>query len=240
MAGGTFLPGVKGGDIRYERRQAKLAQSLSTLPRLTMSGVVIDSLRGWIEGRLAELVGINDEVLLDFVMNTLEEKQTIEAGELRVLLIPFMGEEHSDTFVKELWDWVGKAHKDGGIPAEFEVEYKARLKAEKELQDRKERQKEDERNRSRPIKRPHSPVRRSHSPVRRSRSPARRRYYNSPSPRRRRRSTPSISPPRAPPRVKEPVTPPGSPASSSYESTSEEDELTIQLKERALRLMNKE
>jgi serine/arginine repetitive matrix protein 1 len=132
--GGTFLPGVKGGDFRYERQQAKLSQSLSsTLARLPLAGVVLPSLRGWIDRRLAELVGIADEVLLELVINTLEELDTAEAGEMRLLLTPFMGNGNAEIFVKELWRWIIKAKEDGGIPTEFAEEYKKALEEEENL-----------------------------------------------------------------------------------------------------------
>jgi serine/arginine repetitive matrix protein 1 len=142
MAGGTFLPGVKTGDIRYERTQAKLSKNLTTLPRQILNGINLTSFKPWIISRLTELVGYDDEVLCEFVLNTLQaEESSLEAGPLQLLLAPFMGAPHAETFVQELWQWLDKAKQSGGIPVEFVADYEALLKEEAEEERSKKQEK---------------------------------------------------------------------------------------------------
>ncbi|PJF19125.1 hypothetical protein PSACC_01045 [Paramicrosporidium saccamoebae] len=244
-SGGTFLPGVKSGDVRYERQQAKLSKSLSTLTRLSLVGVVLPSLRGWMDRRLSELVGISDEVLLELVINTLAERETVEAGDLRVLLTPFMGADHAEKFVFELWGWVGKAKQNGGIPIELEEEYKKVLQEETEREalkgnnggnNKRYGKRNDNTSRRQTFRSPsrHSPSR--HSPSRCSpSSPIRHKSPQKQGSQSSRRQI-SLSPPR---RMHAPATPPGSPASPASprspvsSSYSSDDDVTLQLRERA-------
>lgn len=122
----TFVPGVKGEDFRYERAQARLVQSLSQLPRVSLRPIKVEALHPWISRRLTELVGIQDEVLEEFVFNTLAERQqeNVEAGEMLLLLVPFMGKEAAETFVGELWSWIERAQASPeGVPAELWDDY---------------------------------------------------------------------------------------------------------------------
>lgn len=132
----AFLPGVKGvDDARYERKQNEKIQCLSLethLPRCSLVGIQVDGLRPWIGRRLAELVTFDDEVLVGTVINWLGERTSLEAGELLLLLTPFMGRGQAQTFARELWDWLERARaSDTGIPPELAEEYEKLLEKEK-------------------------------------------------------------------------------------------------------------
>ena len=127
-----FIPGVKGGtDIKYEKEQAKLVQSLTILPRISLTNVTVAAFRSWIEARLTELVGFDDEILVGIVLNTLEGQEKVEAGEIILLLAPFMGKGNAQKFVQELWKWIEEAKSTGGIPPEFAASYAIQLEKEK-------------------------------------------------------------------------------------------------------------
>lgn len=222
MAGGTFLPGVRTGDVRYERQQAKLAQSLSRLPRMALSGVTLEALRPWIARRLTELVGIDDEVLIDFFWNTLEAKQEVEAGETQLLLTQFMGKHNAVTFVSELWEWFGKAKTAlDGVPEALRTEYDQFLaqtrKAEEATQKRtfkvsdvvvRRQVQQRRRSRSRSASPPHSRsshTRRSGSQRGKSPSRSRSRRYRRDSRSSSRSRSPSREPHRHPSRSSRPL-----------------------------------
>lgn len=224
---GTFIPGVRGGDVRFERHQAAIIQSFSKLPKKPLDGIVVCSFKGWIGRRLAALVGFDDEVLVETVVNTLEERTIIEAGEIKLMLVPFMGKESSEIFVGELWEWMDKARAtESGIPKEFEEEYKQMKEIEK--QEEMERRKKlltnnnrsgnrggsnrgmgrNERVEGRSPRVPREPRNRSKTPPRkrrdissdsdRSRTPPRHSHsHNRRSPRRNNRRILSKSPPRS-------------------------------------------
>lgn len=140
MTRGTFLPGVRSGDVRYERQQAKLAQSLARLPRMPLGGINLDALRPWIARRLTELVGIDDEVLTDFFWNTLEAQEEADAGEVQLLLTQFMGKSNAETFAKELWGWLAKAKEAAdGIPEELRSEYQRLVELKKTTEEAEQR-----------------------------------------------------------------------------------------------------
>ena len=130
--GGNFLPGVKGiDDVRYDRQQSKAIQALSKLPRVSLENIVIASFRPWIARRLAELIGIDDEVLVSTVVHSLEDKSTLETGEVTLLLSPFMGRGNAERFVGELWKWIEKAQENDGVPKEFREEYERMMREDR-------------------------------------------------------------------------------------------------------------
>ena len=130
----SYFPGLRGSeDPRYAKAKSELVKKLSSdLKSVNIKKVNLESMRGWISKKLVEMVEIEDEILFDFVMNTLEEIDILEAGEIQVLLTPFMGTAKLSKFVSELWPILesSAASKDG-ISDELREEFEKFLTSQR-------------------------------------------------------------------------------------------------------------
>lgn len=141
-----FIPGlVKGSsDDIYQQEQAKEIREFSgNLPRIDLAGVNFDSFRPWINDRLAELMGGEDDIVSGLITNTLaahDPNEKMEPGEIIMLLIPFTGKANARTFVRELWRWIEVARQvTDGVPSDFREAYSALLTEERKQAEERRR-----------------------------------------------------------------------------------------------------
>ncbi|URE47822.1 PWI [Musa troglodytarum] len=78
MSGGFFRGTSAEQDTRFSNKQAKLLKSQKFAPVLDhpvdMTKVKMDVIRPWIATRATELLGFEDEVLINFVYGLLDGK----------------------------------------------------------------------------------------------------------------------------------------------------------------------
>ncbi|KAK8693815.1 hypothetical protein V6N13_071383 [Hibiscus sabdariffa] len=71
-------------DTRFSNKQAKLLKSQKFAPELehlvNMTKVKMDVIRPWIATRVTELLGFEDEVLINFIYGLLDEKGERDAN----------------------------------------------------------------------------------------------------------------------------------------------------------------
>ncbi|ELU16159.1 hypothetical protein CAPTEDRAFT_163872, partial [Capitella teleta] len=179
--------------------------------KVDMTKVNLDTMKPWITKRVTELLKFEDDVVIEFIFNQLEEKHP-DPKEMQINLTGFLNLRNTRTFMEELWVLLLSAMENvGGIPARFLEQKKEEIKQRQAEQERiqanlkmreaeikEKRKKIPRRGSSRSRMRSRSPRRRrSPSPRRRRRTPPRRHSpprRRSPSPRRRsprRRSSPS-------------------------------------------------
>ena len=115
-----------------------------------MQKVKLDIIKPWITHRLEELLGLEDDVVIEFVFNQLEDKvyihffsastwcthlsfkQNLDPKMMQINLTGFLGGSKARSFIGELWNLLASAQASpDGIPAEL-VEMK-----KKHLQKRK-------------------------------------------------------------------------------------------------------
>ena len=188
-------------DPFLKNKQRKLFASRIWPPefdeKIDMTRISIEALRSWIEKRITELLGSEDEIVYEYCVAQLEAydpvEKTIEPREVQINLEGFLGEQGSAIFLRELWNLMLSAQKDSsGIPAEIREEQEKKLReAEEQARNLKqEMERKREQDRVRPDKRT-SPDRRRRDDRRRSRSRSR----DAGMPRvERRKRTPSPSP----------------------------------------------
>ncbi|XP_019178506.1 PREDICTED: serine/arginine repetitive matrix protein 1 isoform X5 [Ipomoea nil] len=151
MSGGFFRGTSADQDTRFSNKQAKLLKSQKFAPELEhlvdMGKVKMDVMRPWIAKRVTELVGIEDEVLINFIYSLLEGKD-VNGKEVQIQLTGFM-ERNTGKFMKELWSLLLSAQNNAsGVPQQFldaKEEETRKKKAEtdritNEIQRRKERE----------------------------------------------------------------------------------------------------
>ncbi|PKA61929.1 hypothetical protein AXF42_Ash008761 [Apostasia shenzhenica] len=156
MSGGFFRGTSADQDTRFSNKQAKLLKSQKFLPELDhpvdMTKVKMDVIRPWIATRATELLGFEDEVLINFVYGLLDGKE-VDGKHIQIQLTGFM-EKNTSKFMKELWSLLLSAQNNvSGVPQQFldAKEEEQRKKKEEndriaqEIQKRKERSRELER-----------------------------------------------------------------------------------------------
>lgn len=151
MSGGFFRGTSADQDTRFSNKQAKLLKTqkfASELDHLVdMTKVKMDVMKPWIATRVTELLGFEDEVLINFIYGLLEGKE-VNGKEVQISLTGFM-EKHTAKFMKELWTLLLSAQKNAsGVPQQFldakeEEARKKKLEADRiasEIQKKKEKE----------------------------------------------------------------------------------------------------
>ncbi|XP_008803113.2 serine/arginine repetitive matrix protein 1-like isoform X2 [Phoenix dactylifera] len=150
MSGGFFRGTSADQDTRFSNKQAKLLKTQKFAPELDhlvdMTKVKMDVIRPWIATRATELLGFEDEVLINFVYGLLDGKE-VDGKQIQIQLTGFM-EKNTGKFMKELWALLLSAQNNAsGVPQQLldaKKEETDRRKAEtdriaQEIQKRKEK-----------------------------------------------------------------------------------------------------
>ncbi|XVF46572.1 hypothetical protein PTKIN_Ptkin03bG0037900 [Pterospermum kingtungense] len=122
MSGGFFRGTSADQDTRFSNKQAKLLKSQKFPPELEhlvdMTKVKMDVMRPWIATRVTELLGFEDEVLINFIYGLLDGKE-VNGKQVQVSLTGFM-EKNTVKFMKELWSLLLSAQRNAsGVPQQF-------------------------------------------------------------------------------------------------------------------------
>ncbi|KAL6967587.1 hypothetical protein U1Q18_033395 [Sarracenia purpurea var. burkii] len=122
MSGGFFRGTSADQDTRFSNKQAKLMKSQKFATELDhlvdMTKVKMDVMRPWIANRVTELLGFEDEVLINFIYGLLDGKK-VNGKEVQISLTGFM-EKNTGKFMKELWMLLLSAQKNAsGVPQQF-------------------------------------------------------------------------------------------------------------------------
>ncbi|XP_011032245.1 PREDICTED: serine/arginine repetitive matrix protein 1-like isoform X2 [Populus euphratica] len=122
MSGGFFRGTSADQDTRFSNKQAKLLKSQKFAPELDhlvdTRKMKMDVIRPWIATRVTELLGFEDEVLINFIYGLLDGKE-VNGKEVQISLTGFM-EKNTGKFMKELWTLLLSAGKnESGVPQQF-------------------------------------------------------------------------------------------------------------------------
>ncbi|KAJ2879159.1 hypothetical protein FB639_003161 [Coemansia asiatica] len=95
----------------------------------------MEAIKPWISRRIHDLLGIDDEVLYEYVVNMLEESLSPDPKTMQVNLTGFF-EDKTEDFMQSLWKVLIEAQKSpGGIPESFIRQKIEELKRQREEQD---------------------------------------------------------------------------------------------------------
>ncbi|CAL1361261.1 unnamed protein product [Linum trigynum] len=122
MSGGFFRGTSAEQDTRFSNKQAKLMKSQKFAPELEhlvdMTKVKMDVMKPWIANRVTELLGFEDEVLINFIYGLLDTK-AVNGKAVQIQLTGFM-EKNTGKFMKELWSLLISAQKNAsGVPQQL-------------------------------------------------------------------------------------------------------------------------
>ncbi|PSC72111.1 serine arginine repetitive matrix 1 [Micractinium conductrix] len=159
MSGNAFRGVSAEQDSRFANKEKKLMKSMKFPPefstKVDLTAVNWDTMKPWIAKRITELLGgLEDDVLIAYVIEQLEGKKNVDPRQLQISLTGFL-EKNTSLFCKELWQLLISANETGtGIPQRFldeKAEEMRRAKEEAErLQEaiREARRQQEERERA--------------------------------------------------------------------------------------------
>lgn len=122
-----------------------------------MTKVSLDTIKPWISKRITQILGMEDDVVVEFIFNMLENDQvSMSSGhsphplmttpphdhtpslqhpdpkELQMNLTGFLHAKYARVFMQELWDLLTSAQENiGGIPTQFLEEKKEEIRQRK-------------------------------------------------------------------------------------------------------------
>ena len=100
--------------------------------QVDMSKVNLDTIKPWITTRVNQLLGIDDDVVVEFVFNLLENTQHPDPKEMQMNLTGFLNGKNARIFMQELWDLLTSAQENiGGIPSIFLEQKKEEIRQKK-------------------------------------------------------------------------------------------------------------
>merc|ERR1712243_342990 len=93
-----------------------------------MTKVNLDTIKPWINQKISEILGFEDDVVIEFVYNQLDERFP-DGKDMQINLTGFLNAKNARTFMHELWELLNSAMENiGGITAKFLEQKKEEIK----------------------------------------------------------------------------------------------------------------
>ncbi|GAB1518896.1 hypothetical protein RhiTH_001961 [Rhizoctonia solani] len=142
MADAGFFKGTSAEqDRRFADKEHRLLKSIKFPPefdrKVDMRKVELSVMRPWITKKVVELVGFEDEVVVEYVMGLLEDRS--KPPDPKVMQINLTGflESKTPAFMSSLWALLLEAQDSpAGVPASFVQEKKEELRQKHEADER--------------------------------------------------------------------------------------------------------
>ncbi|EEC15776.1 serine/arginine regulated nuclear matrix protein, putative, partial [Ixodes scapularis] len=120
-------------DNRFTDKQKKLLKQLKfhdvLNKRVDMNKVNLDTIKPWITRKITDFLGMEDEVVVEFVFNQLEAEKHPDGRMMQINLTGFLNGKNARDFMGDLWVLLLSAQESvGGIPAEFLEQKKEEIK----------------------------------------------------------------------------------------------------------------
>ncbi|KAL0576396.1 hypothetical protein V5O48_005585 [Marasmius crinis-equi] len=139
MADAGFFKGTSADqDRRFSDKELKLLKSMKFPPefdkKVDMRKVNLNVIRPWIAKKVVELVGFEDEVVVEYAMGLLEDKSqpTPDPKKMQINLTGFLTKD-TPAFMSALWNLLLEAQSDvTGVPRTFVEEKKEELRKARE------------------------------------------------------------------------------------------------------------
>merc|ERR1719429_34934 len=104
--------------------------------KIEMKKVKLDVMKPWISDRVSTLLGMEDDVIVEFIFNQLEAKDP-DPRKMQINLTGFLNGKNARIFMGELWALLDSAQKtSSGIPQELIDKKKEELKSRSNDDDR--------------------------------------------------------------------------------------------------------
>ncbi|KAF0990852.1 hypothetical protein HZS_1085 [Henneguya salminicola] len=129
-------------DSRFSNKDKKLMKTMKFDQILNtpvnMQNVILDTMKTWIAARISQFLGFEDELVIDYVYEMLENEKFPNPQKMQIHLTGFLEAKNARTFMRELWYFLQSAEQNDGIPKEF-IELRMAELAAKEKQEKLEK-----------------------------------------------------------------------------------------------------
>merc|ERR1712083_1020672 len=110
-------------DNRFSDKEKKLMKQMKFEEvlgkKVDMSKIKLDVLKPWITKRISEMLKMEDDVVVEFIFNQLEEKEP-DPRKIQINLTGFLNGKYARIFMGELWALLDSAqNSENGIPVEL-------------------------------------------------------------------------------------------------------------------------
>ncbi|CAE6408252.1 unnamed protein product [Rhizoctonia solani] len=142
MADAGFFKGTSAEqDRRFADKEHRLLKSMKFPPefdrKVDMRKVELSVMRPWITKKVVELVGFEDEVVVEYVMGLLEDRSKPPDPKLMQINLTGFLESKTPAFMSSLWSLLLEAQDSpAGVPASFVQEKKEELRQKQEADER--------------------------------------------------------------------------------------------------------
>uniref|UniRef100_A0A4W4H701 Serine/arginine repetitive matrix protein 1 n=1 Tax=Electrophorus electricus TaxID=8005 RepID=A0A4W4H701_ELEEL len=132
MDAGFFRGTSAEQDNRFSNKHKKLLKQLKFAEclekKVDMTKVNLEVIKPWITQRVTEILGFEDDVVIEFVFNQLEEKNP-DGKMMQINLTGFLNGKNAREFMKDLWPLLLSAQENiAGIPSAFLEQKKEEIK----------------------------------------------------------------------------------------------------------------
>lgn len=111
-------------------RKLKFPSTFDT--KVDMTKVELSVLKPWIARRVTDLLGFEDDVVLEYAAGMLQEERFPDPKKIQIQLMGFLESQTAD-FMAELWELLISAQESpGGVPKRFVEEKKEELRLKRE------------------------------------------------------------------------------------------------------------
>ncbi|KAG8871731.1 hypothetical protein FRB97_008348 [Tulasnella sp. 331] len=137
MADAGFFKGTSADqDSRFKNKDAILRKTIKFPPefdtKVDVKKVALPVIRPWVVKRLEEKLGMEDEILVEYVMTKLEENRFPDPKAMQIEITGFLRAKTPE-FMIELWKLLMSAQNStGGVPIEFVEEKKQEMRLKQE------------------------------------------------------------------------------------------------------------
>ncbi|CAG5866166.1 unnamed protein product [Menidia menidia] len=123
MDAGFFRGTSAEQDNRFSNKQKKLLKQLKFAEcldkKVDMTKVNLEVIKPWITQRVTEILGFEDDVVIEFIFNQLEEKHP-DSKMMQINLTGFLNGKNAREFMRDLWPLLLSAQENiAGIPSAF-------------------------------------------------------------------------------------------------------------------------
>uniref|UniRef100_A0A3B4A1I6 Serine/arginine repetitive matrix protein 1 n=1 Tax=Periophthalmus magnuspinnatus TaxID=409849 RepID=A0A3B4A1I6_9GOBI len=170
---GIFFQGTSAEqDNRFSNKHKKLLKQLKFAEcldkKVDMTKVNLEVIKPWITHQVTEILGFEDDVVIEFIFNQLEEKHP-DAKMMQINLTGFLNGKNAREFMKDLWPLLLSAQENiAGIPSAFLEQKKEEIRLRQLEQEKLASLKKGDEDRKEKD-RAQSPSPRRRSPVKRDR-----------------------------------------------------------------------
>uniref|UniRef100_A0A0A9W5W4 Serine/arginine repetitive matrix protein 1 n=1 Tax=Lygus hesperus TaxID=30085 RepID=A0A0A9W5W4_LYGHE len=128
-------------DNRFSDKEKKLMKVMkfgdALTKRVDMTRVKLDTIKPWISKKITELLGMEDDVVVEFVFNQLEDEKFPDPKKMQINLTGFLNGKNARVFMTDLWELLLSAQESpSGIPDVLMEMKKEEIKKRMEEQER--------------------------------------------------------------------------------------------------------